>query len=55
MNTNPPFRSFAADAFPCVKAVTMIGASDLKWTQDIQRLHVTLPSPPTPPATTLPQ
>jgi alpha-L-fucosidase len=36
-------RSFTAEALTNVKGVSMIGAGDLKWTQDANGLHVTLP------------
>lgn len=37
-------RSFTSDALTGVKGVAMIGAGELKWSQDDNGLHVTLPS-----------
>ncbi len=36
-------RSFTKEALPGIKGVSMIGAGEVKWTQDAQGLHVTLP------------
>ena len=36
-------RSFTNDALTGIKSVSMIGAGDLKWSQDNKGLHVTLP------------